>query len=383
MHALYGPILFGGMCWMSGVVIGCAAPMAQPPSQPAKAPLRIAFLGDSITDGYTYPQLVRDSLAKSRAIDVVAINAGIGGDTMPGMEARLERDVLDHHPDLVTISAGANDAARGVTPEAYEKSMRAAVEALQARQIRVILLTPVWLPHKEPGRMEQYEEAIRRIAADKKLAVAEVTATMAAAAAAGHPQHAVDGHHPNYAGQQSVARAVLDAMGHADVPVVERVNAVFDPDVVRDWSFRPCGKSEPPLTEATVAKVVPDPSWKGLHLPMAKTDFSVQDWQSLAWLDDLRKEGMAIQLDLNVGAGEKFIGLARIHAACEKTVVLQTGGEVSVAWLNGKKVCTNEWQRGWHPGRDATTVTLRQGDNTLVVETGRNCWIRIAEKPLW
>lgn len=234
MHILHGSILFGWMCLASAVVIGCAGPVVQHRSEAAKAPLRIAFLGDSITDGYTYPQLVRDSLAKSRRVDVVAINAGIGGDTMPGMEARLERDVLGHRPDLVTISAGANDAGRGVTPEAYEKSMRAAVETLQARQIRVILLTPVWLPHKTPGRMEEYEQAIRRIAADKKLPVAEATATMSAAAAAGQSQHATDGVHPSYAGQQSFARAVLDAMGYADVPVVERVNAVFDPAVVRD-----------------------------------------------------------------------------------------------------------------------------------------------------
>ena len=96
-------------------------PPARGSSSPAAgAPLRIAFLGDSITDGYTYPQLVRDSLAKSRKIDVVAINAGIGGDTMHGMETRLERDVLDHHPDLVTISAGANDSGHGVTAEDYE-----------------------------------------------------------------------------------------------------------------------------------------------------------------------------------------------------------------------------------------------------------------------
>jgi lysophospholipase L1-like esterase len=344
--------------------------MAQP--QAAEAPLRIAFLGDSITDGYTYPQLVRDSLAKSRKIDVLAINAGVGGDTMPGMEARLQRDVLDHHPDLVTISAGANDAARGVTALDYEKAMRAAVDAILAR----------W-PHKSPNRMDQYEQVIRKIAAEKKLPVAEVTRCMSADAAAGHRQHAADGVHPNYTGQRRMACAVLDALGYADVPVVERVNAVLDPDVVRDWSFRTLGKSEPPLTAAAVAALAVDASWKAIHVPIAKTDYTAQDWESLAWLDDFRKEGMAIQLDVNVGPAEKFIGLAKIPSDRDKSVVLQTGGEVSVVWLNGKQVCRNEWQRGWHPGRDATTVALRSGSNTLVVETGRNCWIRISAKPLW
>ena len=381
MRTLHASILLGWLGLASAVGIACDAAPAQ--SQAAKAPLRIAFLGDSITDGYTYPQLVRDSLAKSRKIDVLAINAGIGGDTMPGMEARLERDVLDHHPDLVTISAGANDAARGVTAQDYEKAMRAAVDAILARNIKVILLAPVWWPHKSPNRMDQYEQVIRRIAAEKKLPVAEVTRCMSADAAAGHPQHAADGVHPNYTGQRRIARAVLDALGYPDVPVVERVDAVLDPDVVRDWSFRTVGKSERPLTEAAVAALAVDASWKAVHVPVAKTDYTAQDWESLAWLDDFRQEGMAIQLDVNVGAADKFIGLAKIPSDRDKSMVLQTGGDVSVVWLNGKQVCRNEWQRGWHPGRDATPVALRRGTNTLVVETGRNCWIRISDKPLW
>ena len=240
-------LLLGWMVLASAALVNGHPAMAQSPA--AKAPLRIAFLGDSITDGYTYPQLVRDSLAKARKIDVLAINAGIGGDTMAGMQARLERDVLEHHPDLVTISAGANDAGHGVTAQDYEKAMRAAVDAILARNIKVILLAPVWWPHRSRDRMDQYEQVIRKIAAQKKLPVAEVTRSMSADAAAGHPQLAADGVHPNYTGQRRIARAVLDALGYADVPVVERVNAVLDPDVVRDWSFRTVGKSERPLTE--------------------------------------------------------------------------------------------------------------------------------------
>ncbi|MGA2063594.1 MAG: GDSL-type esterase/lipase family protein [Thermoguttaceae bacterium] len=383
MHGLRAPILLGWLCLASAVVIDCDAALAQRQPEAAMVPLRIAFLGDSITDGYTYPQLVRDSLAKSRKIGVLAMNAGIGGDTMAGMEARLQRDVLDHHPDLVTISAGANDAGHGVTAQDYEKAMRAAVDAILARKVKVILLAPVWWPHKSPNKMDQYEHVIRRIAAEKKLPVAEVTRCMSADAAAGHPQHAQDGVHPNYTGQRRIARAVLDAMGYSDVPVVERVSAVLDPEVVRDWSFRTVGKSERPLTETTVAAVAVDASWKAVRVPIAKTDYTGQDWESLAWLDDFRREGMAIQLDVNVGPAEKFIGLAKIPSDRERSVVLQTGGDVSVVWLNGKQVCRNEWLRGWHPGRDATPVALRSGTNTLVVETGRNCWIRISAKPLW
>src|SRR3954454_19574145 len=87
-------------------------------SQPA-APRRIVFLGDSITDGHTYPLLVRQALAEAGRPVPTAINAGIGGDTAKGVRARLERDVLVHHPDVVTLLVGANDVFKNVTSADY------------------------------------------------------------------------------------------------------------------------------------------------------------------------------------------------------------------------------------------------------------------------
>jgi hypothetical protein len=70
---------------------------------------RIVFVGDSITDGHTYPQLVRQALAEAGKPVPVIINAAIAGDTARGMRLRIERDVLVHRPTLVTLSVGIND----------------------------------------------------------------------------------------------------------------------------------------------------------------------------------------------------------------------------------------------------------------------------------
>src|SRR6266550_5310454 len=72
----------------------------------AAAAERIVFLGDSITDGDTYPQLVRQALAEAGKNVPICINAGIGGDTAAGMLKRLDRDVFSRKPTLVTLSAG-------------------------------------------------------------------------------------------------------------------------------------------------------------------------------------------------------------------------------------------------------------------------------------
>lgn len=48
-------------------------------------PQRIVFIGDSITDGHTYPLLVRQALAEAHKPVPVCINAGISGDTAAGM----------------------------------------------------------------------------------------------------------------------------------------------------------------------------------------------------------------------------------------------------------------------------------------------------------
>src|ERR1043165_3787682 len=163
---------------------------------------RIVFLGDSITDGNTYPLLIESALYSQGLHDVTSINAGIGGDTAEGMRKRLKRDVLDKKPTLVTFSAGANDALRGVSAENYERDVRAIAQELKGAGVPLVLLTPNAMAGKPKvkaaGALAAYENVLRSIARDFNLRVAEVRKREEGALAAGEKILAADDLHPNY-----------------------------------------------------------------------------------------------------------------------------------------------------------------------------------------
>ncbi len=223
-----------------------ASPLrAAPPKLSPTVFARTAFLGDSITDGNTYPQLVRDGLANAGLANMVAINAGIGGDTAKGMRERLERDVLAFHPTLVTFSAGANDALRNVSPESYEAEVRAIADRLKKERISLILLTPNMLgPTRQPvgqKNLDAYELILRQVAKEYGLRVAEVNQRQKEDAAAGHAQLAADDLHPNWQGQCMIARAVLDAMGYTQIKVPDRIVNEPLPGIIAEWKVRRSG----------------------------------------------------------------------------------------------------------------------------------------------
>lgn len=57
-------------------------------------PKRIVALGDSITDGHTYPMLIVQALREAGRPVPIIVNAGAGGDTAEKMLNRLDDDVL-------------------------------------------------------------------------------------------------------------------------------------------------------------------------------------------------------------------------------------------------------------------------------------------------
>ncbi len=86
--------------------IDSLAPLPTPGAAVEDKRLRILCLGDSITEGHTYPLVTAASLQAAGKPVPTFINAGIGGDTAAGMRARLARDVFPRRPSLVLLSAG-------------------------------------------------------------------------------------------------------------------------------------------------------------------------------------------------------------------------------------------------------------------------------------
>ena len=105
--------------------------------------LRIVALGDSLTAGFRLPpsaafpvKLEKALRARGHAVQVA--NAGVSGDTTKGGLQRLEWAV-PAGTDLVIVELGANDALRGLPPEATKTNLDAIISQLKAKGATVLL----------------------------------------------------------------------------------------------------------------------------------------------------------------------------------------------------------------------------------------------------
>src|SRR5437764_5664321 len=72
---------------------------------------RVVMIGDSITEQHLHSNYVEIyTLSRFPEWKLAFRNAGIGGDTSRGGNARTERDILSFNPTAVTITFGMNDA---------------------------------------------------------------------------------------------------------------------------------------------------------------------------------------------------------------------------------------------------------------------------------
>jgi len=192
---------------------------------------RIAFLGDSITEGGAshpggYVQLVISGLA-ANDVEAEWIPAGISGHKSDQMLERLDRDVISKKPTWMTLSCGVNDVwhgANGVPLDAYQKNIRAIVEKAQAAGIQVMILTSTMIgedaQNENNVKLASYNAFLRQLAAEKKCLLADLNADMQAAirpAAAGGKQVELqltsDGVHMGPLGDRLMARGILRAFG--------------------------------------------------------------------------------------------------------------------------------------------------------------------------
>lgn len=141
---------------------------------------RIAFLGDSITQGgaspYGYVWLIEDALARrcpERKVEV--IRAGISGHKVPDLLKRLDRDVLSKNPTVVFIYIGINDVwhslkGRGTPKEQYEAGLRELIARIQKAGATVVLATPSVIGEKNDGAnpmdpmLNEYAQISRKVA---------------------------------------------------------------------------------------------------------------------------------------------------------------------------------------------------------------------------
>lgn len=108
-------------------------------------PIRVVFIGDSLTAGYglspsfSFPTLLETAFSENAEVQMNAINAGVSGDTTAGGLRRLNWQ-MKSQPELVVIALGANDMLRGIPPEKTKENLAKMIEQLQSKNVKVALL---------------------------------------------------------------------------------------------------------------------------------------------------------------------------------------------------------------------------------------------------
>jgi acyl-CoA thioesterase-1 len=180
------------------------------PQQSVRTPV-VLFFGTSLTAGYglspeqAFPSLI-EKLADSAKLPIRAINAGLSGETTAGAARRIDW-VLRTPADVVVIEAGANDALRGLSPEAARANLQRVISAVRSKQPQAkIVLVQMEAP---PNYGASYTKSFRDVYVDLAKRENIPLVPFLLNGVAGIPRlNQADGVHPNLAGERIVAENV-------------------------------------------------------------------------------------------------------------------------------------------------------------------------------
>ena len=214
----------------------------------------IVCFGTSITEGApylsredAYPAILQRRLnerLRDAGVQVTVINSGVSGHNTTEGLARIQRDVLDHEPDLVVIEFSCNDVRwepdKRVELDQFKRNLLEMVRLIRGAGADIIVTTPspivdafhvysLDLDYYDPwggcnSALKQYEAPIREVALEQDLTVCDIAGAfeeLAVAAEFGGKINDAsdlrclaeyikpeDGVHPTLAGQEVYALAL-------------------------------------------------------------------------------------------------------------------------------------------------------------------------------
>jgi len=183
----------------------------------------VLFFGTSLTAGYgldpqqAFPSLIEQKASKD-GIPIKVINAGLSGETTAGALRRIDW-VLRAPADLVVIEAGANDALRGLSPDAARLNLERLVAAVRQKQpqAKLVLIQMEAPPNYGLAYTRRFRAVYAEVARKEKLPLLPFLLT----GVAGIPRlNQADGVHPNLAGERIVADNVWKSLK----PIVARLD---------------------------------------------------------------------------------------------------------------------------------------------------------------
>lgn len=225
------------ICFAVALLPFIAAPLNAVEPTPLKAGDRIVFLGDSITAGGAkapngYIRVLEAALNQKHAdLKIECIGAGISGNKVPNLQARVDNDVVAKKPTIVFIYIGINDVwhgqknpANGTSPEKFEAGLKEVIGKIQAGGARVILCTPTVIGEKKDGgnpldaKLDQFSDISRGIAKELNLQLCDLRKAFVDYLAKNNPENkekgilAPDGVHLNADGNKLVAETMLKTL---------------------------------------------------------------------------------------------------------------------------------------------------------------------------
>jgi lysophospholipase L1-like esterase len=120
-----------------------------PPARLAelKKGVRVAIVGDSITEQKLYSRFIADYLTACHPdLDAHIVQFGWSGERASGFLARMDNDLMPFKPDIVTLCYGMNDGSYQPYTDAigqgYEKPLVEIVKKLKTAGVQVIVGSP-------------------------------------------------------------------------------------------------------------------------------------------------------------------------------------------------------------------------------------------------
>jgi acyl-CoA thioesterase-1 len=193
---------------------GGASAGATPSSAALRKPV-VIFFGTSLTAGQglepeqAFPVLI-EQLADSAGLPIHAVNAGLPGETTAGAVRRIDW-VLRTAADVIVLEVGANDALRGLAPEAAKANIETLVGAVRKKQPAAkIILVQMEAP---PNFGNAYTRAFRSIYGDVARQESLTLIPFLLEGVAGIARlNQADGIHPNLDGERIVAANIWRAL---------------------------------------------------------------------------------------------------------------------------------------------------------------------------
>ena len=193
-------------------------------------PVTIVCLGDSVTGIYyhsggrrAYPEMLQIALNKQfPKAKVRVINAGISGDTTALAWARLENDVLQHRPHLVTVMFGLNDVAR-LPLDDYRQNLAKISKRVADAGSEVLLCTPNGVeatPDRPLAKVSEFVAAARALGTQQRLPVADVFAAYEEVRSKDATEFSLllsDPLHPNMDGHKRSAAVIARAISGREI----------------------------------------------------------------------------------------------------------------------------------------------------------------------